>query len=110
MIVAQKQTVGLNEGGRPQKTPTRMEEVSKARLAEAGIDYKLSARAQKIATVQRVRTVRTRMPQDATKGGFPVEVAAEVKFQARKRAYGIDRKPLIYLVAGAGFEPGTFGL
>jgi hypothetical protein len=28
----------------------------------------------------------------------------------RKRAYGIARKPLIYLVAGPGFEPGTFRL
>lgn len=51
MIVAQKETVGLNEGGRPAKTPSEKEGVSKATLIEAGIDYKLSSRAQKMAAV-----------------------------------------------------------
>jgi hypothetical protein len=116
MIVAQKQTVGLaknrpgpgrGKAGTP-AAPALLD--APPTLAEAGIDKKLSARAQKIATVQRVRTVRTRMPQDATKGGFPVEVAVEVIFKARKGGCESLATPCFYLVAGPGFEPGTFGL
>lgn len=51
LIVFQKQTVGLNEGGRPSKTPTKSEEVSKPTLADAGIDHKLSSWAQQVATI-----------------------------------------------------------
>jgi N6-adenosine-specific RNA methylase IME4 len=51
MIVSQKETVGLNVGGRP-KTGTSEEPVSKpGPLAEAGIDKKLSARAQKLNAI-----------------------------------------------------------
>jgi hypothetical protein len=46
MIVAQKKTVGLNEGGRPLKTGSEKVPVSKPTLAEAGIDKKISARAR----------------------------------------------------------------
>lgn len=49
MITKQKQTVGLQEGGRPVKTGAEKEPVSKPALAYAGIDKKLSAGAQKIA-------------------------------------------------------------
>src|SRR5690606_32625761 len=51
MIVQQKETVGLNEGGRPKKTGSDMEPVSKPTLEQAGIDKKLSMRAQKLAAV-----------------------------------------------------------
>jgi len=51
MIAAQKETVGLNVGGRP-KTGTLEEPVSRpGTLAEAGIDKKLSSRAQKISAI-----------------------------------------------------------
>lgn len=51
LIVLQKQTVGLNEGGRPSKTPTISEEVSRPTLADAGIDHKLSSWAQQVASI-----------------------------------------------------------
>jgi hypothetical protein len=77
MIVAQKETVGLATAGRPPKIGTKSEPISKcgrcgnlydgtkwdaaksggrcpycvSTLAEAGIDKKLSARAQKMAAV-----------------------------------------------------------
>ena len=35
---------------------------------------------------------------------------AELRQSKEKRATGIARNPLICLVAGPGFEPGTFGL
>lgn len=52
LIKAQEETVGLNRGGRPSKTSTQEEQVSRpGTLAEAGIDRKLSSRAQKLAAV-----------------------------------------------------------
>lgn len=58
MLNAQKKTIGLNEGGRPAKTPAKLVGVSRATLAEADIDYKLSARAQKLAaTPEREREI-----------------------------------------------------
>lgn len=52
IIKAHDETVGLNKGGRPSKTSTPEEQVSKpGTLAEAGIDRKLSSRAQKMAAV-----------------------------------------------------------
>lgn len=48
LIRAQKQTVGLHKGGRP-KTRSGAEQVSKPKLAEVGIDRKLSMRAQRLA-------------------------------------------------------------
>lgn len=52
LIKLQQETVGLNKGGRPSKTCTHEEQVSRpGTLAEAGIDRKLSARAQKMAAV-----------------------------------------------------------
>jgi uncharacterized protein YdiU (UPF0061 family) len=50
LIKAQKETDGLNKGGRPLKTPS-LEEGVLPTLAEAGIDYKLSHRAQKVAAL-----------------------------------------------------------
>jgi hypothetical protein len=47
----QKETVGLNEGGRPKKTGSDIELVIVPTLADAGIDKKLSSRAQKLAAV-----------------------------------------------------------
>jgi N6-adenosine-specific RNA methylase IME4 len=51
LIGQQKDEVGLNTGGRPQKTPSQSEGVSPPTLEQAGIDYKLSSRAQKMAAV-----------------------------------------------------------
>jgi N6-adenosine-specific RNA methylase IME4 len=52
VIAEQKATVGLNVGGRPSKTGTAEEPVSKpGTLAEAGIDKKLSSKAQKISAI-----------------------------------------------------------
>jgi hypothetical protein len=53
MIRTQKEGgYGLNEGGRPKKTPSNQEEVSRVpSLPEIGIDHKLSSRAQKIAGI-----------------------------------------------------------
>ena len=41
----------LHEGGRPKKTPADREEVSKIKLADLGIDEKLSMRAEKLARI-----------------------------------------------------------
>lgn len=51
LLAYQKKTVGLHGGGRPLKTSSDMERVSKATLADAGIDRKLSSRVQKIAAL-----------------------------------------------------------
>jgi N6-adenosine-specific RNA methylase IME4 len=52
MIVAQRETIGLNKGGRPpEKTRSETEQVSRPTLEDAGIDRKLSSRAQKMAAV-----------------------------------------------------------
>src|SRR5215211_626697 len=44
LIAEQKRTVGLHIGGRPKKTPDNLKGVS---LADVGIDYRLSSKAQK---------------------------------------------------------------
>lgn len=51
MLRKQKETTGLNAGGRPVKTPTTMEGVFTPTLEEIGIDYKLSSRSQGIANI-----------------------------------------------------------
>ena len=51
MLRQQKETTGLNPGGRPTKTGANKEPVYTPPLADAGIDKKLSARAQKMAAV-----------------------------------------------------------
>jgi hypothetical protein len=52
LIKAQKETIGLHPGGRPSaKTCTRTEQVFPVRLEDAGIDRKLSSRAQRLAAV-----------------------------------------------------------
>jgi len=51
IIAGQKKTVGLHTGGRPKKTGAKPEPV--ITLAEAGIDKKLSARAQKKAALSK---------------------------------------------------------
>lgn len=50
MIREQKETVGLNHGGRPLKTGSKKDPVSPS-LADAGIDKHLADRARKIAAV-----------------------------------------------------------
>lgn len=45
-----------NESGRPSKTPSKSEGVSdRTTLQEAGIDYKLSSRAQKLAAIKQTQ-------------------------------------------------------
>lgn len=52
LMQAQKETVGLSQGGRPEKTGSNSNPVSKpATLAEAGIDKNLADRARKLAAV-----------------------------------------------------------
>jgi|TARA_R100001530_G_scaffold4252_1_gene5838 hypothetical protein len=52
LITAQKETVGLAPAGRPRKIGSDEEPISRPpTLAEAGIDKKLSSRAQKLAAV-----------------------------------------------------------
>lgn len=51
MIAAQRETVGLSEGGRPAKTGSRADPVSLPTLAEAGIDKHLADRARKLAAI-----------------------------------------------------------
>lgn len=52
MLREQKETVGLNAGGRPIKNSAEMEPVSNVpTLSDIGIDKKLSSRAQQIAAV-----------------------------------------------------------
>ena len=46
---------GQISAGQPQKNPTREEGYSRVKLADAGIDYKLSSRAQKKAAMPRDR-------------------------------------------------------
>jgi hypothetical protein len=50
MIVAQKAGPGLNKGGNPKLTGSKLEPVAPT-LSDAGIDKKLSSRAQKLAAV-----------------------------------------------------------
>jgi hypothetical protein len=59
LIKAQKETVGLAQGKRTDLVPNK-NQVEKPTLAEAGIDKKLSSRAQKLAAVatNRVETLR----------------------------------------------------
>lgn len=52
MLLEQKSGDGLNKGGRP-KTTAHKAEVSIPSLPDAGIDHKLSSRAQKLAAVPR---------------------------------------------------------
>lgn len=52
LIREQRETVGLNEGGRPKKTGSDEEPVStQPTLASQGVSKKLSARSQKLAAV-----------------------------------------------------------
>lgn len=51
MITDQKNTVGLNQGGRPKTRAEREQVPEPPTLADAGIDRKLSSRAQKMAAV-----------------------------------------------------------
>ena len=50
-IRALKETVGLNEVGRPKKTGSSLKPASAPTLSDAGVDKKLSSRAQKRAAV-----------------------------------------------------------
>lgn len=51
IMAAQKEVVGLHEGGRPKKTGSKSDPVSVATLADAGIDKHLADRARKMAAV-----------------------------------------------------------
>ena len=53
LITLQKETVGLNAGGRPAETPADKVGVLDAtpKLSDAGISWKLSSHAQKVASI-----------------------------------------------------------
>ena len=52
MLKEQKETVGLAKGGRPTETPAKTEGVLEPlTLEDVGIDYKLSSRAQMLASI-----------------------------------------------------------
>jgi hypothetical protein len=53
MIIEQRETVGLNQGGVPGKTGSKGVPVldTRPKLANAGIDKKLSSRAQQYASI-----------------------------------------------------------
>ena len=51
LIVAQKETIGLNPGGRPKTRAVRELLSEQPTLSDVGIDRKMSARAQKMAAV-----------------------------------------------------------
>lgn len=57
LIIAQKETVGLARGGRPRsdETSADAEQVSPPTLEQAGIDRKLSSRAQRMASIEPAR-------------------------------------------------------
>lgn len=51
LMETQRKTIGLNDGGRPKKTRSNSDPVSKPTLAEAGIDKHLADRARKLAAI-----------------------------------------------------------
>jgi len=99
LIDQQRNTVGLNPGGRPGKTPSRREGVSAATLAEAGIDYKLSSRSQKIAKLAEedfeglVANLRERLTED--RGRVSLDIV-------RERAKTVVRQQHEDLIKGGG--------
>lgn len=83
-------------GGRPAKTPTNVEGVSETTIADVGVDYKTSARVQKIAalpeeTIQAIKAgeitvnkaIAPAAKADAPKQEKPAEVAEVDQLRAR---------------------------
>jgi N6-adenosine-specific RNA methylase IME4 len=118
MIAEQKRTVGLNRGGRPSKTGTDNEPVS-VKLADVGIDKKLSARSQKVAGIGEqafeavVANVRQRIAQQSGRVSLDVtavdkkekranreRVLAGIQMALPKKKYGV-----IYADPEWRFEP-----
>jgi len=106
LILAQKMTVGLNRGGRPQKTPSASEGVSMPTLKDVGIDYKLSSRAQRSAGIAEqafeamVEAMRARMAGDRHRGsldlsgaGAPINGARAVMGSRVEPPDGLDYFP-----------------
>lgn len=119
MIAAQKETIGLHRGGRP-KTGSGAEPVSVPTLAEAGIDKKLSAAAQKVAGISEqafeamVERRRAEMTADRTRRTLVLvqaenksdrRAAREVDLAARQRALPDRRYGVIYADPEWRFEP-----
>ena len=80
MIIEQRTTVGLAKGGKPYQsdlTPSVEEEVERVpTLKEAGIDHKLSSRAQRIAEIGSIRfeALMSMMREQAGDGRVIVDV------------------------------------
>ena len=49
------------------------------------------------------------LPKDKTRFRLKVGNTVGFFFEQQKRAYDFTRKPLIFLVGNAGFEPAAFG-
>jgi hypothetical protein len=62
LIGVHVKTVGLNQRGRPGKTPSGKAGISKPTLQEAGIDYKLESQAQRLAAVPQPKFESLRPP------------------------------------------------
>lgn len=87
MLADQKQTVGLNRGGRPSQTGTDSGQVFAPKLADMGIDRNLSARSQKVAGIGEqafeavVASVRQRIADQS--GRVSLDVTAVGKKEKR---------------------------
>lgn len=119
MIAAQKETIGLHRGGRP-KTGSAPEPVSVPTLAEAGIDKKLSAAAQKVASISEqafeamVERRRAEMAVERNRRTLVLasredkterRAARERDLAARQRALPDRRYGVIYADPEWRFEP-----
>lgn len=105
MIAAQRETVGLNEGGRPTKTGSQQNPVSFPTLAEAGIDKNLADRARKLAAIpeaefseivsdwrERVERENERVSVNLLKSGerHVAEQAVDTRTEAERGADAIE--------------------
>lgn len=88
LIIAQKETVGLHKGGRPnEKTCSDEEQVFPVKLEDAGIDRKLSMRSQRAAEIGDVRfeALMTMMRQQAEAGGRVITDVLKVDRENEQR-------------------------
>lgn len=84
-----RQTGQLHEGGRPKKTSDNVQEVSKIRLIDLGVDERLSARSERLAQIEPNSfdrlLARWRAHQEQTTDRVSVSILKE-EDQAKRRA------------------------
>lgn len=117
LIIAQKQSVGLNKGGRPsEKTGSVEEPVSPAKLSEAGIDKKLSSRSQKVASLKDeefetlVGDLRSRMEEKQGRVSLDIvreHEKAEQREQFQARIEGGGTVDDLHRLAASGYKAGV---